>query len=626
MPASSSSSPLELTPPATSYHPSSAVDADDDEDPYIHTPESDTDSNSGFVVTGEDGYELRPLSRSAREQEEVYADEHGTLIAPEHDSSGDEGRAGGGAVVYDASDEEGSSSNIRRRRRRRPRMRKEFLYTREEEGKVVRKFDLHLVGFLAGLYMLSFLDRSNIGNAKVAGMNKDLGLTGAQYEWLLTAFYMTYISFEWMTLCYKVFAAHKYIACCVMGWGFVASMQGLATNWWYMLFFRALLGITEAAFGPGVPFYLSFFYRREELALRCGLFISAAPLATAYAGFLAYALTSIPSAIAPWRLLFILEGFPSMIAAVFAYYIIPDLPSDARFLTTDEKKIARRRLLVVTDEGDHSVAATMREEEDHQSGVRWSEVFAALRDGGNWIVALMYFFCNVSFSSLPVFLPTIINDMGYKSTTAQALSAPPYIFAFVLVLLSTWISDRYTTRSIPIILCCLLGAIGYALLAGTGSLQSSLNTALAGVESIEASGPGRWWESYVSEAQWAKSETVGVGVKYTGVFMAAGGIFSAIALVMVWVVNNGESESGRGAGIGLVQVIGQCGPLLGTKLYPPEDGPYYVRGMSTCCGALVMVCVLAYLQRWRLKRKNLRRERKNVLEGRPRETGFRFIL
>jgi hypothetical protein len=161
MPDSSSSSPLELTPPATSYHPSSAVDADDDEDPYIHTPESDTDSNSGFAVTGEDGYELRPLSRSAKEQEEVYADEHGTLIAPGHDSSGDEGGASGGAVVYDASDEEGSSSNIRRRRRRRPRMRKEFLYTREEEGKVVRKFDLHLVGFLAALYMLSFLDRSS---------------------------------------------------------------------------------------------------------------------------------------------------------------------------------------------------------------------------------------------------------------------------------------------------------------------------------------------------------------------------------------------------------------------------------------------------------------------------------
>lgn len=148
------SSPLELTPPATSYH------ADDDEETSLRTPESDSDSNSGYNA-GQDGYELRPLSRSGTGEDRVdYTDEHGALIAPERDSDLDD--EDGSAVVYDAfreSDEE-DSSELRRRRRRRP-GRKEFMYTEEEERKVVRKLDLHLVGFLALLYMLSFLDRSS---------------------------------------------------------------------------------------------------------------------------------------------------------------------------------------------------------------------------------------------------------------------------------------------------------------------------------------------------------------------------------------------------------------------------------------------------------------------------------
>ena len=113
-----------------------------------------------------------------------------------------------------------------------------------------------------------------------------------------------------------------------------------------MLILRALLGISEAAFGPGVPFYMSFFFKREELALRTGLFISAAPLATSFASTLAYAITWIGhrSPIAAWRMLFLVEGFPSMIVAVFAWYHMPDSPGTARFLSRREKRVASLRL------------------------------------------------------------------------------------------------------------------------------------------------------------------------------------------------------------------------------------------------------------------------------------------
>lgn len=182
--------------------------------------------------------------------------------------------------------------------------------------------------------------------ASVAGLKKDLDLTSSQYEWLLTAFYITYILFEWMTLMYKVVPAHIYISLCVFFWGLIASLQSLATSFWSLVTLRALLGITEAAFGPGVPFYLSFFFRRDELALRTGLFISAAPLAISFASSLGWAITKLgeKSSFAPWRLLFLIEGYPSVLVAVFAWMYIPDGPGQTIYFTRKEKKIAQLRL------------------------------------------------------------------------------------------------------------------------------------------------------------------------------------------------------------------------------------------------------------------------------------------
>ena len=155
-----------------------------------------------------------------------------------------------------------------------------------------------------------------------------------------------YILFEWMTLLYRLIPPHIYIAVCVASWGLIASLQSVTNSFSAMLILRALLGVSEAAFGPGVPFYLSFFYKRDELALRTGLFISAAPLATSFASSLAWVITKAGkrNQISPWRMLFLLEGFPSMVVAVFAWYWIPDSPETARYLIQREKEVAKVRL------------------------------------------------------------------------------------------------------------------------------------------------------------------------------------------------------------------------------------------------------------------------------------------
>ena len=154
-----------------------------------------------------------------------------------------------------------------------------------------------------------------------------------------------------MTLLYRVIPAHIYIFSCVLSWGVFASLQSISTSFSVLLVLRLLLGLSEAAFSPGLPFYLSFFYRREELAFRTGLIISAAPLATSFAGSLAWLITrlGLRGPAAPWRLLFLIEGFPSVCVAFVAWIFIPDGPGSAGFLTTRHKRVAVLRLRNETD-------------------------------------------------------------------------------------------------------------------------------------------------------------------------------------------------------------------------------------------------------------------------------------
>ncbi|KAH8429606.1 putative MFS transporter [Aspergillus melleus] len=445
-------------------------------------------------------------------------------------------------------------------------------YSMAEEREVVKKFDRKLIPFLALLYMLSFLDRSNIGNAKIAGLMEDLKLTSSQYEWLLTAFYITYILFEWMTLMYRVVPPHIYIALCVCGWGLVATFQSLATSFGVLVFLRALLGITEAAFGPGVPFYLSLFYKREELAFRNGLFISAAPLASSFASSLAWVIVKLSSngPIAPWRTLFLVEGFPSVVVAVFAWLLIPDSPGSARFLNPRQRTVAKLRM------GENKTDFSG----SHQNKFDWREVGKTLADPKSYIAAFMFFSCNVAFSSMPVFLPTIIEDMGYSSLTSQALSAPPYLLAFIVVLITAYISDRNRSRSTYLILHAVISSTAYLIIALTGHFHTHLPT------------PAH------------------VLIRYLCVYPATAGFFSAITLIMTWTMDNRVAKEGKGASIAVLNVIGQCGPLLGTRLYPASDRPWYVRGMATCSFFMMVVAGLALLLRVLLQRANRRVQRK----------------
>ena len=184
----------------------------------------------------------------------------------------------------------------------------------------------------------------------------------------------------------------------------------------------------------------------------------------------------------------------------------------------------------------------------------------------------MYFSCNVSFSSLPVFLPTILTGMGFTAIHAQGLTAPPYFVSFLTCILSTWIADRTRQRGLVIIVLSCIGGIGYLVLA----------------------------------------TCKGVGVRYFAIFLAAIGVFPSISNILPWVLNNQGTDTKRGTGMALLQMVGQCGPILGTRLYPAKEGKLYVKGMAVCSAFMFFNALLALTLRTYLSWQNKRMERQEA--------------
>lgn len=215
-----------------------------------------------------------------------------------------------------------------------------------------------------------------ISNARIAGMTEDLDLDSGRYDWLLTIFYISYILFEFQAIMWKIVPPHRWAAFVVFGWGLVSTVQAAIHSWEAAMALRFFMGLTEAGYGPGIPYLLSFFYLREELGLRAGMFLSAAPLANTFAGALAYGITSGRPGIAKWRVLFLVEGLPTIVMAVVAYFFLPDSPEKARFLSEEEKMVVKAR-------GVRQAGAATR-----VGGVNWSEFGAGLVDPKGWILGV----------------------------------------------------------------------------------------------------------------------------------------------------------------------------------------------------------------------------------------------
>ncbi|PPQ62988.1 hypothetical protein CVT24_006094 [Panaeolus cyanescens] len=216
-----------------------------------------------------------------------------------------------------------------------------------DEKRLMRKVDLHVVPWLSFLYLLSFLDRGTIGNAKLYNLEQDIGITDKQYLIALTVFFFPYALLEPAS---NVFLRRVkpsiWLSTMMLLWGIVTVMHGVIKDYGGLITVRVLLGATEAGLYPGIVFYISSWYKRSEMGSRIALFFSSATVAGAFSGLLAAAIANMDGigGKAGWQWIFILEGLFTVVIAVISYWAIQDFPDDAKFLSEPERVFIIRRL------------------------------------------------------------------------------------------------------------------------------------------------------------------------------------------------------------------------------------------------------------------------------------------
>jgi MFS family permease len=417
-----------------------------------------------------------------------------------------------------------------------------------DEQKLVAKLDRHLVPLIMLLYTFSFLDRVNIGNARLYDLEADLGLVGDQFQIAVSILFVTYLAFEVPSnLVLKPIGPQRWIAFIAFTWGIVATCTGFVNNYGQLLAVRLLLGALEAGLFPGLNVYLTFFYTKRELALRVGyLFVSAA-LAGAVGGLLAYGIGHMEGlrGMNGWRWIMIIEGIPSILLGVATYFLLPNDPQHAYFLNEKEKKIMESRLS--RHYGDTASAQKFNK----------NDMVAAFTDWKVWMFCIAQFGADTMLYGYSTFLPTIINGLGqWTPAQIQLLTIPCYFVGAVTYMTVAWLSDRKQMRGLFCVIFGTVSLVGYAvLLSNTSS-----------------------------------------GVHYFGAILVAMGLYVLVGLPLAWLPNNSPRYGKRTTANGMQLTCGNTSGIMTPFIYLSRYAPRYIQGNAVSLSMVGMAtCMYGFL-------------------------------
>ncbi|KAJ9616678.1 hypothetical protein H2200_000397 [Cladophialophora chaetospira] len=480
-------------------------------------------------------------------------------------------------------------------------------FTPKEQRKIIRRVDARLVLTLGFLYTASLLDRTNLGNAVIAGMGVDLRLISNRYSVITCVFFITYVLFQPLaTVVLRKIGPRLFLPTITVFWGLTMFCFGFLRKWTDMLALRFILGTFEAGLFPGATYLLSCWYLRYELQKRYAVFYAVGILAPAFGGILAYgcsqlknkgsgpnwwgqhygptaadptASSGVLSGIAGWRYIFWVEGGITILVALASYFTIVDFPELSTNTGFSFKFLNQR-------EADFVVA---RIEKDRQDvSLEPFSVGTYLKNGLDvkvWGFAVLYMLSTTNSYAIAYFLPIILNDgMGFSVSDSQLLTAPPYALAAIVMYAMAWVGDKYHIRSPLIILNGVLLLIGLPLVG------------------------------------FAKT----VAVRYFGVFIATTGCNANVPCVMTWQANNIRGQWKRAFCSATLVGFAGIGGIMGSTVFREQDSPKYHPGIITCIvfAGLIIAITLA------MDYKFLRANKRVDAGGRPIEglEGFRYTL
>ncbi|KAK8098179.1 uncharacterized protein PG998_013665 [Apiospora kogelbergensis] len=407
-------------------------------------------------------------------------------------------------------------------------------FVTEAEERLVRKLDFMICPIFFLINFTSILDRSSIGNAKIQGMDEDLGLNiGNRYNIVLVIFFVPYILLEVPSnLLVKHVRPSYYLSGLVFFWGIVVMCEGFVNDYQSLIGLRFLLGVLEAGIFPGIAYVTSMYYKRFEYQRRLTAIWTSVILSNAIGGLLAYAIAHLDGHFG----IFIIEGAVTAFFGMIAVFWIPDWPEQNKYLSLADKEMIRQRLLA-----DQPV------DEEEEIDVR--KFGAIVFDWKVWVSSLIAFGGTVTAYSMSLFLPTILNEVGWDAVQVQLHTIPVWAVSFVVAVMVAWISDRLQHRSLFVVGLSIPPVVGYAILL--------------------------------------RQELMPRKVQYAATFLIVLGTITT-PIVFAWLLNNLRGHWHRAVGSALINSIGNFGGVVASNVYLAREKPRYSAGYGTALASILL--------------------------------------
>ncbi|KAJ5610630.1 phthalate transporter [Penicillium lagena] len=425
----------------------------------------------------------------------------------------------------------------------------ESRYSHKEQRHIIHKVDRRLITALGLLLCVSLVDRTNLGNAMISGMEEELRLEiGSRYAIVLLVFFIPYVLFQLpLILLNRKIGPRIFLSGITLAWGIVMMCFGFVHNWKVLIALRMLLGLLEGGLFPGAVYLLSMWYSRYDMHKRYSAFYLISVTGGAFSGLLAFGFIHMGglAGFAPWRWIFIMEGLLTCVVACIGFVLLIDFPDENR---PSWKFLSKEEIAFI-------VARISRDRQDASQEVPFDlkQFLKPALEPKVWGFAILFFCATMVSYSITFFLPIIMtSELHFRTEIAQVLTTPPYFFAGIFMFLQGWLGDKYRMRAPFIIWNNIQAIIGLAILG---------------------------WVTVP-------------GVQYFGVFLVTSGSNANVPAVLTYQANNIRGQLKRAFCSASAITLGGIGGVAGSMVFRTQDAPRYHPGVYACIAANLLSIVV----------------------------------
>ncbi|KAJ3498468.1 hypothetical protein NLG97_g1108 [Lecanicillium saksenae] len=423
----------------------------------------------------------------------------------------------------------------------------------KDDARVLRRIDWALLPLMLAVYFLQALDKATLSYASIFGLIEDTNLVGDQFSWLGSIVFLAQLIMQLpLALALVKLPIGKFTGCMVLGWGLTLTAMTWANNFPQLMVARFFLGAFEASVGPSFVAITQMWWRRREQTMRIGSWYCMNGLTWVFGSLATYYLASITSSLRPYQIIFLTFGLVTVVVAAAMFIWMPDSPTEAKFLSDDDKLIAIERL------------------RGNQMGImsrewRQAHFYEALKDVKTWLWVAMIFCISVPSNGISTFGPLIINSFVSDPFDTMLFNVPVGISHVIAVSVSAYVSMKWKVKGPVIVLLCIPPIIGFSILLSFPHDDTHRGILLAGYFCLST---------------------------FTGI----------TPLIYSWSAQNTAGDTKRKSTSALVFIGSSTGNIIGPLLFTPDEAPAYSRGLKAniilFCAVIFLVFVTsAYLKR-----------------------------